>query len=191
MLNKIWPFFIIISFVYAIYSGNVLNINNAIFDSAEQTVNLSLTMFGTLCLWNGIMKIAIKTSLIDKLSKLLKPIISLIFPEIKNDEKINKEISMNMVANILGLGNAATPLGLKAMESMQKINTDKSKLSNSMAMFILINTASLQIIPTTVISIRSSLNSENPTKIIFAVWVATITAFLTAIIVGKILMKKM
>lgn len=191
MLNKIWPFFIIISFVYAIYSGNILNINNAIFDSAEQTVNLSLTMFGTLCLWNGIMKIAIKTSLIDKLSKLLKPIISLIFPEIKNDEKINKEISMNMVANILGLGNAATPLGLKAMESMQKINTDKSKLSNSMAMFILINTASLQIIPTTVISIRSSLNSENPTKIIFAVWVATITAFLTAIIVGKILMKKM
>lgn len=191
MLNKIWPFFIIISFVYAIYSGNILNINNAIFDSAEQTVNLSLTMFGTLCLWNGIMKIAIKTSLIDKLSKLLKPIISFIFPEIKNDEKINKEISMNMVANILGLGNAATPLGLKAMESMQKINTDKSKLSNSMAMFILINTASLQIIPTTVISIRSSLNSENPTKIIFAVWVATITAFLTAIIVGKILMKKM
>lgn len=191
MLNKIWPFFIIISFVYAIYSGNILNINNAIFDSAEQTVNLSLTMFGTLCLWNGIMKIAIKTSLIDKLSKLLKPIISLIFPEIKNDEKINKEISMNMVANILGLGNAATPLGLKAMESMQKINTDKSKLSNSMAMFILINTASLQIIPTTVISIRSSLNSENPTKIIFAVWVATITAFLTAIIVGKTLMKKM
>lgn len=191
MLNKIWPFFIIISFVYAIYSGNILNINNAIFDSAEQTVNLSLTMFGTLCLWNGIMKIAIKTSLIDKLSKLLKPIISLIFPELKNNEKINKEISMNMVANILGLGNAATPLGLKAMESMQKINTDKSKLSNSMAMFILINTASLQIIPTTVISIRSSLNSENPTKIIFAVWVATITAFLTAIIVGKILMKKM
>lgn len=191
MLNKIWPFFIIISFVYAIYSGNISNINNAIFDSAEQTVNLSLTMFGTLCLWNGIMKIAIKTSLIDKLSKLLKPIISLIFPEIKNDEKINKEISMNMVANILGLGNAATPLGLKAMESMQKINIDKSKLSNSMAMFILINTASLQIIPTTVISIRSSLNSENPTKIIFAVWVATITAFLTAIIVGKILMKKM
>lgn len=191
MLNKIWPFFIIISFVYAIYSGNILNINNAIFDSAEQTVNLSLTMFGTFCLWNGIMKIAIKTSLIDKLSKLLKPIISLIFPELKNNEKINKEISMNMVANILGLGNAATPLGLKAMESMQKINTDKSKLSNSMAMFILINTASLQIIPTTVISIRSSLNSENPTKIIFAVWIATITAFLTAIIVGKILMKKM
>ena len=191
MLNKIWPFFIIISFIYAIYSGNFSNINNAIFESADQTVELCLTMFGTICLWNGIMKIAIKTSMIEKLTKFLKPAISFIFPEIKNDKKISKEISMNMVANILGLGNAATPLGLKAMESMQKINTDKSKLSNSMAMFILINTASLQIVPTTVISIRSSLGSQEPTKIIFAVWIATIAAFSTAIIAGKLLIKKM
>ena len=191
MLNKIWPFFIIISFIYAIYSGNISNVNNAIFDSAEQTVNLCLTMFGTLCLWNGIMKIATQTSMIEKLTKFLKPIISFIFPEIKNDKKISKEISMNMVANILGLGNASTPLGLKAMASMQKTNTDKTRLSNSMAMFILVNTASLQIIPTTVISIRSSLGSQEPTKIIFAVWVATIAAFATAIIAGKILIKKL
>ena len=191
MLNKIWPFFIIISFIYSIYSGNIFNVNNAIFESAEQTVNLCITMFGTICLWNGIMKIAIKTSLIEKLTKFLKPAISFIFPEIKNDKKISKEISMNMVANILGLGNASTPLGLKAMESMQKQNSDKSTLSNSMAMFILVNTASLQIIPTTVISIRSSLGSEDPTKIILAVWVATVAAFLTAIITGKILIKKM
>ena len=191
MLNKIWPFFIIISFVYSIYSGNIFKINNAIFDSAEQTVNLCLTLLGTICLWNGIMKIAVKTSLIEKLTKFLKPLISFIFPEIKNDKKISKEISMNMVANILGLGNASTPLGLKAMKSMQEENEDKSRLSNSMAMFILVNTASLQIIPTSVISIRSSLGSVEPTKIILAVWVATITAFLTAIIAGKILIKKM
>lgn len=191
MLNKIWPFFIIISFIYAIYSGNIFNINNAIFESTDKTVELCLTMFGTLCLWNGIMKIAVKTSLIEKLTKFLTPVIYFIFPEIKNDKKITKEISMNMVANILGLGNASTPLGLKAMDSMQKTNKDKSKLSDSMAMFILINTASLQIIPTTVISIRSSLGSENPTKIIFAVWIATIAAFATAIIAGKLLIKKM
>ena len=191
MLNKIWPSFIIVSFMYAIYSGNIFNINNAIFESTDKTVELCLNMFGTLCLWNGIMKIAIKTSLIEKLTKFLKPLIILIFPEIKHDKKISKEISMNIVANILGLGNASTPLGLKAMESMQKINKDKLKLSNSMAMFILINTASLQIIPTTVISIRSSLGSENPTKIIFAVWIATIAAFVTAVIAGKILIKRM
>lgn len=191
MLNKIWPFFIIISFIYGIYSGNIFNINNAIFESTTQTVELCLTMFGTLCLWNGIMKIATETSLIEKLTKFLKPLINFIFPKIKNDKKISKEISMNMVANILGLGNASTPLGLKAMDSMQKVNNDKSKLSDSMAMFILVNTASLQIIPTTVISIRSSLGSENPTKIIFAVWVATVVAFVTAILVGKFLIKRM
>lgn len=191
MLNTIWPFFIIISFIYAIYSGNIFNVSNSVFDSASQTVELCLTMFGTLCLWNGIMNIAVKTSLIEKLTKILKPVISFIFPEIKNNSKITKEISMNMVANILGLGNASTPLGLKAMESMQKENKEKDKLSNSMAMFILINTASLQIIPTTVISIRSSLGSQNPTKIILAVWVATITAFITALFAGKILIKRM
>lgn len=191
MLNKIWPAFIIISFVFAIYSGKVLNVSNAVFNSAEQTVTLCLSLLGTLCLWNGIMKIAVKTSMIEKLTKFLKPLISFLFPEIKENKKISKEISMNMVANILGLGNASTPLGLKAMESMQKENPDKDKLSNSMAMFILVNTASLQIIPTTVISIRNSLGSENPTKIIIAVWVATIVAFATAITAGKILIKRM
>lgn len=191
MLNKIWPLFIIISFIFSIYSGNISNVSNAVFESANQTVTLCLTLLGTLCLWNGIMKIAVNTSIIEKLTKFLKPLISFIFPEIKNNKKISKEISMNIIANILGLGNASTPLGLKAMESMQKENNDKSRLSDSMAMFILINTASLQIIPTTVISIRSSLGSQEPAKIIIAVWIATIVAFTTAIISGKILVKKM
>lgn len=191
MLNKIWPLFIIISFIFSIYSGNISNVSNAVFESANQTVDLCLTLLGTLCLWNGIMKIAVNTSIIEKLTKFLKPLISFIFPEIKNNKKISKEISMNIVANILGLGNASTPLGLKAMESMQKENRNKSNLSDSMAMFILINTASLQIIPTTVISIRSSLGSQEPAKIIIAVWVATIAAFLTAVISGKILVRKM
>ena len=190
MLNKIWPFFIIISFAFAIYSGNISNINSAIFSSAEQTVELCLTLLGTLCLWNGIMSIALKTSLIKKLTKFLKPLISFLFPDLKNDKKISEQVSMNIVANILGLGNASTPIGLKAISSMQEKNNDKTTLNNSMAMFIFINTASLQIIPTTVIAIRSSLGSNNPSKIILAVWVATIAAFLTAITAGKILSKK-
>ena len=190
ILNKIWPFFIIISFAFAIYSGNISNINSAIFSSAEQTVELCLTLLGTLCLWNGIMSIALKTSLIKKLTKFLKPLISFLFPDLKKDKKISEQVSMNIVANILGLGNASTPIGLKAISSMQEKNNDKTTLNNSMAMFILINTASLQIIPTTVIAIRSSLGSNNPSKIILAVWVATIAAFLTAITAGKILSKK-
>lgn len=190
MLNKIWPFFIIISFIYAIYSGNISNVNTAIFSSAEQTVSLCITLLGTICLWNGIMNIAIKTSLIKKLTKFFHPFIKFLFPELKDDEKTSEQVSMNVIANVLGLGNASTPLGLKAISSMQEKNKDKKTLSNPMAMFILINTASLQIIPTTVIAIRSSLGSSNPSKIILAVWVATIAAFITAVTAGKILSKR-
>ena len=110
--------------------------------------------------------------------------------DIKKEEKVNEEITMNMIANIMGLGNAATPLGLKAMRSMQKKNSDKSRLSNSMAMFIVINTASIQLIPTTVIAIRNSLGSTNPTAMIIPVWIATICAAVAAIISAKLLMRR-
>lgn len=131
-----------------------------------------------------------KTTLIDKLTNFLNPIMKILFPDIKKDDPVHKEISMNMVANMLGLGNAATPLGLKAMKTMQKENPKKDTLTNSMAMFIIINTASIQIIPTTVIAIRSSLGSNNPTSIIIPVWIATICAAIAGIITAKILMKK-
>lgn len=103
------------------------------------------------------MQIASKTKILDKIIYILKPIIKFLFPEIKEDNDVQKEISMNIVANMMGLGNAATPLGLKAMISLQKKNKDKDTLSNSMIMFIILNTASLQIIPTTIIAIRNSL----------------------------------
>ena len=188
MLNIVWPIFIIISFSFAIFSGNLENLNNSIFESTKEAVNLSISLLGTLCLWSGIMEIASKTTLTGKLTKLLKPILKFLFPNLKNP-KIHKEISMNMIANILGLGNAATPLGLKAMESMQKENKKKDTLSDSMMMFIVVNTASIQIIPTTVIAIRNSLGSTSPTSIIFPTWVATIIAAIFGIFVAKILIK--
>lgn len=186
MLNIIWPIFILISFIYGILTGNVNQINQSIFDSAASAVELTITFFGTLCMWNGIMKIAQETTFMQKLTNLLKPLINFLFPDCINNEKVKQEISMNMVANILGLGNAATPLGLKAMKTMQKDNENKDKISDSMAMFIVINTASLQLIPTTVIAIRSSLNSVNPSQIIFPVWIATIAAAVAAISASKI-----
>lgn len=189
MLNKIWSIFIIISFIYAIFSGKVEQLNNSIFESTASAVELSITFLGTICLWNGIMQIAQKTSLIQKLTKIFRPIINFLFPEMRNNEKAKQEISMNVIANLLGLGNAATPLGLKAMKTMQKENTKKDTLSNSMAMFIVLNTASLQIIPTTVIAIRASLGSSNPSQIIFAVWGATIAAIVVGVIVTKICIK--
>lgn len=190
MLNFLWPIFIIVSFVYAFISGNVDKVNNSIFESTRSAVDLSITLLGTMCLWNGLMEIAIKTSMIDKLSKVLQPIIKFLFPEIKRENKVNKEIALNMIANIFGLGNAATPTGLKVMKSLQKENTNKDTISNSMAMFIVINTASLQLIPATVIAIRSSIGSQSPTQIIIPVWFATICAALTAVIATKIFIKR-
>lgn len=187
MLNIVWPIFIIISFSYAIFSGNLNNLNAEIFNSTEDAIKLSINLLGTICLWNGIMQVASKTTVIDKLTVVLKPIIKLLFPGLKGKPKIQKEISMNMVANILGLGNAATPLGLKAMKSMQEENKQKDRLTDSMAMFIVINTASIQLIPTTVIAIRNSLGSDKPTAIIFPVWIATICAAIAGITVVKIL----
>ena len=189
MLNLVWPIFIIISFSYAIFSGNLQNLNSSIFDSVESAVNLSITMLGTMCLWSGIIHVAENTNIMKIMNRLLKPIIRFLFPEIKENIKAQNEISMNMVANILGLGNAATPLGLKAMETLQEENKNKQKLSNSMIMLIVINTASIQIIPTTIIAIRSSLGSQNPTSIIVPVWIATICAAIMGITVTKLLIR--
>lgn len=190
MLNIIWPVFIIVSFIYAILNGRVAEVNNSIFESTKLAVELSISLLGTICLWNGIMQIASKTNIVKHLSKLLNPIMKKLFPDIDKEEKVHEEITMNMIANIMGLGNAATPLGLKAMKSMQKKNKDKNRLSNSMAMFIVINTASIQLIPTTVIAIRSSLGSSNPTAMIIPVWIATICAAIAAIVSAKVLMKR-
>ena len=190
MLNILWPIFIILSFVFAILFGKVNEVNTGIFESLSDAVELSITFLGTICLWNGIMEIAKQTSLINKLTKFLKPLINFLFPDLKNNEQAKQEISMNMIANILGLGNAATPLGIKAMKTMQKDNRKKDTLTNSMMMFIVINTASIQLIPTNVIAIRTSLDSQNPTSIIIPVWIATIIAAIVGIAFTKVLMNK-
>lgn len=189
MLNSFWPICIIISIGFAIVTGNIDKINNSVFESAETAVNLSITLLGTMTLWSGIMEIAVNTSIIAKIEKMLKPIMSLLFPKMRNSDNEYKEICMNIIANLLGLGNAATPLGLKAMQSMQEKNNNKNRLTDEMVMLIVINTASLQIIPTTVIAIRSSLGSSEPTKIIVPVWIATICAAITAIVITKIFIK--
>ena len=190
MLNILWPIFIILSFIYGLINGKVNEINNGIFKSLADAVELTITFLGTICLWNGLMEIVKRTTLINKLTNMLKPAINILFPELKENQKAKQEISMNLIANILGLGNAATPLGLKAMKTMQKENKKKDTLSNSMMMFIVLNTASLQLIPTNVIAIRTSLNSNNPTNIILPVWIATITAAIVGIICTKALIKR-
>lgn len=190
MLNILWPSFIIISFIYAILNGKVNELNDGIFKSLSDAVELTITFLGTISLWNGIMEIASNTTIIDKMTNAIKPLINYLFPDLKNNKKAKQEISVNMIANILGLGNAATPLGIKAMKTMQEDNIKKDELTDPMMMFILINTASIQLIPTSVIAIRTSLNSQNPTSIIIPVWVSSIVAAVVGIFFTKILIKK-
>lgn len=189
LLNILWPIFIIISFIYAIFFGNIENLNKSIFSSVEEAVNLSISLLGTMCLWSGIMQIARETTFVNKLSNLLVPVMKFLFPDVKKGSTIYQEISMNIIANLLGLGNAATPLGLKAMKSMQEENVDKDVLTNSMATLIVLNTASIQIIPSTVIAIRSSLGSTNPSIIIVPVWIATICAGVVGMLAVKFFIK--
>ena len=186
MLNIIWGIFIIIAISYGFFSGNIEYVNNSLFESIENTTNFIIKMAGNICFWTGIMKILSNTTILEKIKKIINPIIKLIFPEIDKKSKAYDEISMNVVSNIVGLGNAATPCGLRAMEEMQKENDNKAKLSKSMLKFMLINTASIQLIPTTIIAIRTSLGSTKPSSIVFGVWFASIIAFISIIIISKI-----
>ena len=190
MLNKIWPVFIILSFIYALLKSKMPELNDSIFNSCSQTVEMLLTFLGIMCMWNGIMQIIKETTLIDKIKKILRPFMRFLFPKLNIKSKAYEEMTMNIVANLLGLGNAATPIGLKAMQTLQEENPDKENLSDTMIMFLVLNTASIQIIPTTIIAIRSSLGSSNPAKIIIPVWISTIVAASAGILTVKLLSKR-
>ncbi len=190
MLNYLWPIFIIISFVFAIISGNIENLNSSIFESIDSVISLSMTLVGTMCLWCGIMEVVKNTSIMSKLTKLLKPVILWLFPDAKYNKEALDNISINVVSNILGLGNAATPAGIKALESLKESSNDKLSLSDSMMMLIVLNTTSIELIPTTVIAIRQSLNSQNPASIIIPIWISTIIGTIVGILSTKFLIKR-
>ena len=189
MLNSVWPLFIISSVTYCFLFGNIEVLSNSMFNEIDESVKIVIGLIGPICFWNGIMNIVKNTSIIDSISNIMKPVVKKIFPNIDEKSGAYKNITLNITSNILGLGNAATPLGLKAMEELKKENNKKNMLSRDMKMFILINTASIQIIPTTVIAIRSSLGSAEPAKIIIPVWIVSIAVFLFVIALGKIIFK--
>ena len=164
MLNKLWCFFILLSIGFGIVSGNIEAVNNSVFSSIENTMDLSLKMIGGMCFWNGIMEIAMQTSLQNKIRNLINPINRFIFPKLNPRSASYENITMNMATNMVGLGNAATPLGLKAIEELEKENPSSKYLTDEEIMFMAINTGSLQIIPTSIITIRSTLGSTVPRR---------------------------
>lgn len=185
MVNWIWLFFIAAGFLVAALQGNIDAVTAAVIDGAKTGVTVSFGLISILVFWLGIMRIAEDSGLLDKVARLLRPIVRFLFPSVPGDHPAIGYIMSNMSANILGLGNAATPMGIKAMQELQKLNPDKDKASPAMCTLLAINTASITLIPTTIIAIRTNFNSANPTEIVGTTLIATAIATAVAIIADK------
>ena len=186
MINYIFGIFIIIVIVYSFLTVNVDVLNNSLISSGEDAISMIFKMIPLLCLWLGVMKIAEASNLIDKISGFLSKVINPLFPELKKNTPSISYIATNIAMNMLGLGSGATPFGLKAMESMQQENDKKDTASRSMITFLVINTASVTIIPTTVISMRILAGSTTPTIIVPASIITTILSCFLALIFDRI-----
>ena len=194
MLNYIWAFMIIIGVVYGLATGNIEQVGNGAIASAEEAVKLCITMLGIMSMWMGFMEVAQKSGLIGKAEKLLEPVINWLFPNIPKDHEARPHIITNIIANILGLGWAATPAGLKAMEELSKNPIpQKGKLipshisTNEMCTFLVINISSLQLIPVNMIAYRSQYHSENPALIVAPAILATLLSTVAGVIFCKIM----
>lgn len=190
MVNIIWLLLIVIGIIYGIFTNNIETINKTIVDSTKISLDMLFKIFPVISLWMGLMKIAEESKLLQRLSIKLSPFLRKLFPEIPTGHESLSLIASNIIANIFGLGSAATPFGLKAMSSLQKLNKKKDTASRSMITFLVINTSGLTIIPTTIISLRMMYNSINPTKIVFACILSTFFATLGGIIIDKILARR-
>lgn len=190
MINIIWLILISVGILYGLLTNNLEVLNNTIVDSTKISLDMLIKIFPVLALWMGLTKIAEKSGLLNKLSLKLSPLLSKLFPEIPKGHESLGLMASNMISNIFGLGSAATPFGLKAMTSLQKLNKKKDTASRSMITFLVINTSGLTIIPTTIISLRMMYGSTNPTIIIFACILSTFFATLGGIIIDKILARR-
>ena len=187
MVNKIWGFFIVVGIVFAFFNGRIGIINEEILNSCKNTLELVFQLFPVVALWLGIMKIATASGLLQIVSNKLSPFLRIIFPEIPKDHPALGYISSNIIANVFGLGNAATPFGLKAMESLQELNPNKKEASRSMITFLVLNTSGLTLIPTTIISMRMMYGSANPTEVILPCILATLISTTVGLTLDRIL----
>lgn len=199
MLNYLWAGMILVGILYGAFSGKMPDITNAALDSAKEAVTLCITMIGVMSFWTGIMEIASRAGIIGMAAGKMQPLIRFLFPEIPKGHKANEHITTNFIANFLGLGWAATPAGLKAMEELGRLEDDrragraagpvrkKGIASNEMCTFLILNISSLQLIPVNVIAYRSQYGSVNPAAIVGAGILATAVSTGAAVVFCKIM----
>ncbi len=188
-LNIIWLAMIVIGVIYAGISGNIDLISPAAFAAAEQSVGILLEMAGILGLWLGLLNLAEKSGLVDVLAKFVYPIATRLFPDIPKNDPAMGAIVMNMSANLLGLGNAATPFGIKAMEEMSRLNLHSSIASNSMITFLVLNTSSVTLIPATVIGLRTKAGAGNAVDIVLPTFLATMIGCAVGLLADRVYRK--
>ncbi len=184
MLNYVWSFIVILSIICSIFLGNTENLSAAFIDSAADAVELIITLAGIICLWSGIMRIASASGLTEIFARFFAPILRPLFPNLDKKGEAFKSITMNITSNLLGLGNTATPLGLKAMSELQKLNGYSDTASDEMVIFVVMNTASMQLLPTMLGSLRQSYGSASPFEIIVPVWISSGCAMAVALLIA-------
>ena len=180
---------ILFSFVSAIFNGGMQSLSDAVISGGQGAIDLCISLTGMMCLWGGIMNVAQQSGFTVLISKILSPLFRVVFKNVGKNSDIAQAVSMNVTANLLGLGNAATPLGLEAIKRMQKDNHNKLVATNDMATFVVMNSSAMRIIPTTVAMMRSKYNSLSPMEIMPATWVCTAMSLTVGICVSKILGK--
>ncbi len=202
MLNYLWAGMIIVGVVYAAFTGKLPDVTNAALDSSKEAVMLCITMMGVMSFWVGLMEIAAQAGMIEKLSKKMRPVMRFLFPNMPQDHPAREHITTNIIANVLGLGWAATPAGLKAMEELSALEEDRRKgkapgivrprgvASNEMCTFLIVNISSLQLIPVNIIAYRSQYGSVEPAAIVGAGIVATTISTLAGVIYCKAMDRK-
>lgn len=189
-MNYLWAGMLLIGILYGAFQGRMPEITNAALDSAKEAVSLCITLMGAMCFWVGLMKIGEKSGLLKSFAKKMEPLLHFLFPAVKNEPRAKEYIATNMIANVFGLGWAATPAGLKAISELQKVNTGpKGIASTEMCTFLVINISSLQLIPLNMIAYRSQYGSANPTLIVGPAILATFISTLAAVIFCVIAMK--
>lgn len=190
MINIIWMLLIVIGILTSLFTNNLDKLNATIIESTKTSLEMLLKIFPVIALWMGLTKIAETSKLLERLSKKISPCLTKLFPEIPKGHEALSLIASNIIANVFGLGSAATPLGLKAMESMQKLNNKKDTASRSMITFLVLNTSGITLIPTTIISLRMMHGSQNPTRIVLACLISTLVATIGGLIIDRILARR-
>ncbi len=185
-MNTVWLLLIGTAVVTAVFKGNMAAVSNATFTSAATALELAIGLVGGMTLFLGLMRVAEDAGLVQLLARALRPVFRVLFPDVPKDHPALGAIAMNFGANMLGLGDAATPFGIKAMEDLQELNPDKDTASDAMAMFVTLHSSSLQLIPVMVISLRAAAGSRNPSEIIVATIFATLASMMVAIVTSRL-----